>query len=253
MVGPGRPQFVLFGSSMDLMGYNLGSWAGRCIAARVPWLEHKDGSSSVGSGFSQAVQPSLVIVYFCSNDATNSHPSGPGVHVPLTEYVENMKKIILHLKSLGDVTRIICLSSPPVNEAKEAELYRKPVDGQSQSQSRTNEGCRAYAEALIELCGVMDVEAINLWSAVGKRDDWANACLVDGIHLSEQGSKVVVEEILKVLKKKDEEVQWEPSLYWLSMPNEFSEGSSFFVVAPGGETVNPGLHPSSWQLEWMNT
>ncbi|XP_051114226.1 GDSL esterase/lipase CPRD49-like isoform X3 [Andrographis paniculata] len=200
-----------------------------------------------------AVQPSLVIVYFCSNDATNSHPSGPGVHVPLTEYVENMKKIILHLKSLGDVTRIICLSSPPVNEAKEAELYRKPVDGQSQSQSRTNEGCRAYAEALIELCGVMDVEAINLWSAVGKRDDWANACLVDGIHLSEQGSKVVVEEILKVLKKKDEEVQWEPSLYWLSMPNEFSEGSSFFVVAPGGETVNPGLHPSSWQLEWMNT
>lgn len=45
-----------------------------------------------------AVQPTLVIVYFGGNDATNPHPSGKGAHVPLPEYVENMRKIALHLK-----------------------------------------------------------------------------------------------------------------------------------------------------------
>ncbi|KAL9259148.1 GDSL esterase/lipase WDL1-like protein [Drosera capensis] len=43
----------------------------------------------------------------------------------------------------------------------------------------------------------------------------------DGIHLSAEGSKVVVEEILKVLKEAD----WEPNLHWKSMPTEFSEDS----------------------------
>lgn len=44
------------------------------------------------------VQPSLVIVYFGGNDAVHPHPSGLGVHVPLHEYIENMKKIYFHLR-----------------------------------------------------------------------------------------------------------------------------------------------------------
>lgn len=47
-----------------------------------------------------AVQPSLVIVYFGGNDSMRPHPSGLGPHVPLSEYVENMRKIALHLKVL---------------------------------------------------------------------------------------------------------------------------------------------------------
>lgn len=45
-----------------------------------------------------AVQPSLVLVYFGGNDSSSPHPTGLGPHVPLDEYVENMKKIALHLK-----------------------------------------------------------------------------------------------------------------------------------------------------------
>lgn len=41
----------------------------------------------------------------------------------------------------------------------------------------------------------------------------------DGIHFSSKGSKIVVEEILRVLKEAD----WEPNLYWKSMPTEFGE------------------------------
>jgi lysophospholipase L1-like esterase len=45
-----------------------------------------------------AEQPSLVIVYFGGNDSIHPHPSGLGPHVPLEEYIENMRKIIIHLK-----------------------------------------------------------------------------------------------------------------------------------------------------------
>jgi len=44
------------------------------------------------------VQPALVIVYFGGNDSMGPHSSGLGPHVPLDEYMENMRKIAIHLK-----------------------------------------------------------------------------------------------------------------------------------------------------------
>ena len=43
-------------------------------------------------------QPSLVIVYFGGNDSLLPHPSGLGQHVPLQEYIQNMRKIAIHLQ-----------------------------------------------------------------------------------------------------------------------------------------------------------
>lgn len=45
-----------------------------------------------------AVQPSLIIAYFGGNDSMGPHSSGLGPHVPLPEYIENMRKIATHLK-----------------------------------------------------------------------------------------------------------------------------------------------------------
>lgn len=50
----------------------------------------------------------------------------------------------------------------------------------------------------------------------------------DGIHLSAEGSKIVVKEILKVLR----EAGWEPSLHWKAMPTEFAEDSPSDPVGP---------------------
>lgn len=44
------------------------------------------------------MQPSLVIVYFGGNDSIDAHCSGLGPHVPLDEYIGNMRKIAEHLK-----------------------------------------------------------------------------------------------------------------------------------------------------------
>jgi hypothetical protein len=47
----------------------------------------------------------------------------------------------------------------------------------------------------------------------------------DGIHFSSEGSKVVVEEILKVL----EEADWKPGLHWNTMATEFEEDSPIIL------------------------
>ena len=61
----------------------------------------------------------------------------------------------------------------------------------------------------------------------------------DGIHLSAEGSKIVVEENLKVIK----EVDLKPCLHWKSMPTEFAEDSPYDLVAADGKTT---LNPSEW-------
>lgn len=69
----------------------------------------------------------------------------------------------------------------------------------------------------------------------------------DGVHLSAEGSKVVVEEILKVLK----EAEWEPCFHWKSMPTEYGENSPYDLVASDGKTT---INPSEWtfhrEIQW---
>lgn len=74
----------------------------------------------------------------------------------------------------------------------------------------------------------------------------------DGIHLSNEGSKIVAKEILKVLREAD----WEPSLDWKSMPVEFAEDSPY---EPIGADENTHIDVSNWsniqgksQLEMSN-
>ncbi|GAV85604.1 Lipase_GDSL domain-containing protein [Cephalotus follicularis] len=255
MVGPVRPQFVLFGSSIVQLSFCTGGWGAILsdIYARKAdiFLRGYYGWNSrralqvLDEVFPKeaAVQPSLVIVYFGGNDSMGPHSSGLGPHVPLPEYVENMKKIAMHLKSLSDTMRIIFLSCPPVDEVR----VGRGTSGILSELVRTNELCRKYSEACIDLCREVDVKVVDLFTALQNREDWMTACFTDGIHLAAEGSKIVVAEILKVFK----EAEWKPSLHWKSMPTEFSEDSPYDLVAADGKTT---LNPSDWiihrEIQW---
>ncbi|KAB1217740.1 GDSL esterase/lipase CPRD49 [Morella rubra] len=186
MVGPARPQFVLFGSSIVQLSFGYGGWG--AILADI--YARKDA----------AVQPSLVIVYFGGNDSMGPHSSGLGPHVPLAEYIENMRKIATYLQqSLSEKTRIIFLSCPPVNEAK----VRENTSEYFSELVRTNALCQSYSEACIKLCQEMGLKVVDLFTALQEKEDWMDAYFTDGIHLSAEGSKIVVKAILKVLKEAD--------------------------------------------------
>ncbi|XP_013627442.1 PREDICTED: GDSL esterase/lipase At2g38180-like [Brassica oleracea var. oleracea] len=223
MVGPGRPQIVLFGSSIvqysfinggwgatladvysrtaDIILRGYGGWNSRYALKVLDQVFPKDA----------VVQPSLVIVYFGGNDSKAPHPSGHGPHVPLSEFVENMRKIGEHLLSLSDKTRVIFLSPPPMNETQIQLVFGNAIKG------RSNEACRPYAEALLNLCNEINVKSVDLWNAIQQQDDWLNTCFTDGIHFTAKASEVVVKEVLKVVKEAD----WKPCLHWKSLPVEF--------------------------------
>lgn len=255
MVGPERPQFVLFGSS--IVQYSFGNEGWGAILADL-YARKADILLRGYAGWNSrravqvldrvfpkdsAVQPSLVIVYFGGNDSMLPHSSGLGPHVPLPEYIENMRKIALHLKSLSAKTRIIFLSAPPINKQQICESH---LSTDFAVWGRTNESCRIYSEACLKLCQEMDVKAIDLWTAMQQQDNWLTTCFTDGIHFSSEGSKIVVKEILKVLREAD----WEPSLHWRSLPTEFDEDSSYYPVAPDGKgTVNVSDTNIYWPWE----
>ncbi|KAL5170556.1 GDSL esterase/lipase CPRD49 [Glycine soja] len=107
------------------------------------------------------------ILYFGGNDSLVPHPSGLGQHVPLQECIENMRKIVIHLKSLSKKTRIIFLGAPSVNEA---QIYGTSVlQGQ---RLRNNEPRRIYSEACLELCSEMNIIAIDRWSTLWEPCLW---------------------------------------------------------------------------------
>ncbi|KAK1377931.1 SGNH hydrolase-type esterase superfamily protein [Heracleum sosnowskyi] len=192
MVGPNRPQIVLFGSSIVQLSYSHGGWgsilshfysrkADIILRGYYGWNSRR-AIQVLDQLFPKdaATQPSLVIVYFGGNDSMGPHSSGLGPHVPLPEYIENMRKIANHLKNLSDTTRIIFLSSPPVNEVQRHKKKSTVVS----EMVRTNEMCRVYSEACIELCHEVGVKVVDLWTAIQEKDDWLTTCFTDGVHLS---------------------------------------------------------------------
>ncbi|XP_023729702.1 GDSL esterase/lipase CPRD49 [Lactuca sativa] len=222
MVGPRRPQFVLFGSSIVQFSFGEEGWG--AILADI-YARKADIVLRGYSGWNsrqavevldqvfpkdEAIQPSLVIVYFGGNDSVLPTQDGLSSHVPLDEYVENMRKIAIHLKSLSEKTRIIFLTAPPVNESQILQFFG--------TKGRKNELCKKYADACVKLCKEMNIKCINLCTTLKQRDDWLTTCFTDGIHLTPIGSKIVAKEILKVIM----EAEWKPSLDWESLPVEFA-------------------------------
>ncbi|XP_076889628.1 GDSL esterase/lipase CPRD49-like [Bidens hawaiensis] len=110
-----------------------------------------------------------------------------------------MRKIYIHLKNLSTETRIIFLTTPPVNEDQILQV--------SGNDKRKNELCQKYADACVELCQAVGIKSINLCNAFKQHKNWMETCFTDGVHLTPIGSKIVAKEILKVLKEAD----WNPS------------------------------------------
>lgn len=255
MVGPERPLFVLFGSSIVQFGFGHDGWAAILsdIYARkadillrgyAGWNSRR-ALQVIHQIFPKeaSVQPSLVIVYFGGNDSLGAHPSGLGPHVPLPEYIQNMRSLLTHIKSLSETTRIIVLTCPPINEETTRQFHNPLV----YKFERTNGLLQRYAEACVRLCNDMGVKVVDLFSAVQKKENWQSVCFTDGIHFSREGSIIVVEEILKVLRT----AEWEPSLHWKSLPTEFSEDSPYDMVAADGKsTFNVSELCINWSRQW---
>ncbi|PHT36848.1 hypothetical protein CQW23_24548 [Capsicum baccatum] len=153
------------------------------------------------------IQPSLVILYFGGNDSQD--PDFPNSsHVPLHEYVENMRKLAHHIQGLSEKTRLIMLSAPAVNEEQILKTY-------GDNRGRSNEVGRKYAEAGVKLGQELSVPVINFFEALYRKP----GVFLDGMHLTADGSKILFDKIKDVIKNAD----WEPTLDWDKMPTEYAD------------------------------
>ncbi|CAH1433006.1 unnamed protein product [Lactuca virosa] len=221
MVGPARPQFVLFGSSIVQLGFLLDGWASdlaHYYARKADiFMRGYSGWNSrqalevVKQVFPKddAVKPSLVIVYFGGNDSVLYDPDVPSSHVPLDEYVQNMRNIATYLQSLSETTRLIFLTAPPVNEEQMKEVLG--------IENRKNELCGIYSDACLALCKEMNIKAIDLFTLIQQRPDWLTTSFLDGIHFTAAASATVASEIRLAIFQAD----WTPSLRWDLLPTEF--------------------------------
>ncbi|KAI8540100.1 hypothetical protein RHMOL_Rhmol09G0235700 [Rhododendron molle] len=236
MVGPKRPQFVLFGSSIVQLSFSNGGW-GAILAdvysrkADIVLRGYYGWNSRRALQVLDEVFPKgldLRIYTYCRIcvDLVNAVKLEPFRHN--THYFSQLS------------------TSQRGQSSGKHECYLENSKYFSEL-VRTNELCRSYSEACVELCEEMGLKVVDLWTAMQRRDDWLTACFTDGVHLSAEGSKVVAEEILKVLK----EAEWEPCFHWKSMPTEYGENSPYDLVASDGKTT---INPSEWtfhrEIQW---
>ena len=109
-------------------------------------------------------------IFFGANDACL--PGGStGQHVPLKEYVQNLKKIVHHPSVQAQSARLLLITPPPVDEyASEAA---ESLQGLTTEVLRTAEHTKKYADACREVGENLGVAVLDIWSIIMDRAGWA--------------------------------------------------------------------------------
>lgn len=136
----------------------------------------------------------LLTIWFGANDSVL--PS-ERQHVPLVQFVTNLKHLIAIVKSPSSEyhspeTRILLISNPPVNtHQRGADLASRNPPRKC---DREFELTKVYAEAVVKTAkeegvAVADVWTV-IWEAAGEDEQTLSAYLSDGLHLNEKGYEV---------------------------------------------------------------
>jgi len=230
-----RPYFLLFGDSITQYSFStdLRGWGGLLAdyyTAKVDIINRGfsgytsrvatlllDKVFPLGQKTDASVinpNPSLVTIFFGANDACHL-PSAQ--HVPIEEYVENLRLIVGHVKKTCG--NIVLITPPPFEhdmwkifcEANEKpstpRVPREVVETNEANQKpntslcRTNELAGAYAAKVVEVAAQTGVHCVDLWTTMQEEADW-RAYLVDGLHLSHEGNGFLFRKLRELILNK---------------------------------------------------
>ena len=186
-----RPRFLLFGDSItqfsirpllhgfdtmleaaysrrvDVINRGLAGYTTRTGLGMLPhiideWKDHK---------------PSLMIVFFGANDAIlPTTPRFKALHVPLAEYVKNLKKIVQMSQTGFPEIKIVLVVPPPVDETRR--------------HWRHNNVTSTYAKACMDTAKELGLMGIDTFSIFQKQPNW-HRLLLDGLHFSLEGHELM--------------------------------------------------------------
>ncbi|XP_049640496.1 isoamyl acetate-hydrolyzing esterase 1 homolog isoform X2 [Suncus etruscus] len=142
--------------------------------------------------------PVAVTVFFGANDSALKEEN-PKQHIPVEEYIENLKSIVQYLNSV-DVpkNRIILISPPPLCEA----MWEKECRLQGCKLNRLNSVVGEYASACLQVAQDCGTDALDLWTLMQKDSQDFSSYLSDGLHLSPKGNEFLFSHLWPLIEKK---------------------------------------------------
>ncbi|KAK1931133.1 GDSL esterase/lipase [Phytophthora citrophthora] len=139
--------------------------------------------------------PSLITVWFGANDAALASGYDSKTHVPISDYKENLKKIVSQFWTAAPSADILLITPPHVNDSARAELAKD----QNGTIDRTNAMAKEYAQACVETGASIGVPVLDLNSYFNAMNETTRDALLisDGLHFNSSGNKLVYEQVEK--------------------------------------------------------
>ncbi|KAG1684791.1 hypothetical protein DVH05_010525 [Phytophthora capsici] len=137
--------------------------------------------------------PSLITIWFGSNDAALSNGTSSRVHVPIDDYKANLKKIVSRFWTAAPSAQILLITPSHINDIARAELSAE----KNGTIDRTNEMAKEYARACVETAEEIDVSVLDLNTFFNNMSEVDRNDLLqsDGLHLNALGNIVVDEQL----------------------------------------------------------
>ncbi|XP_074065739.1 isoamyl acetate-hydrolyzing esterase 1 homolog isoform X3 [Macrotis lagotis] len=139
-----------------------------------------------------------ITIFFGANDSALKDEN-PKQHIPLDEYIENLKNMIQYLKSIDiPESRIILITPPPLCES----AWEKECIAQGFKLNRTNVVVGEYAKACLQVGQNCGADVLDLWTLMQKDNEDFSSYLSDGLHLSPKGNEFLSSHLWPLLEKK---------------------------------------------------
>ncbi|KAJ8290524.1 hypothetical protein GJAV_G00014010 [Gymnothorax javanicus] len=225
------PKVVLFGDSITQFSFQTNGWGSEIADKLVRKCDVMNrGLSGYNTRWAKMVLPQLinhsspgsnivaVTIFFGANDCSLPEYNSQQ-HVPLLEYVENLRDMVTYLSTVGVSTdKVILITPPPLHEPdweKECILKGCPLN-------RLNVVTGQYADACVQIAGQYGVEVLDLWTLMQKDGQDFSMYLSDGLHLSDKGNQFVAQNLWTLLEKRVEKL---PMIlpYWGDVDNKNPE------------------------------
>ncbi|QDS68799.1 hypothetical protein FKW77_005993 [Venturia effusa] len=234
MNGTAKDTFFLFGDSITQRGYDQDLGFGWVAALSNAYQRKLNvinaGLSGYNTRMGLRVLPRILpkpeqtkirflTIFFGANDARLPNTPQTEQHVPIEQYRDNLKKMIQHPLVQAHSPRVILITPPPLDETLCAKLELE-VWGIDVVR-RTAEVTSQYAQVVRDVGKEMNIAVLDVWSAFMHKVGWEagqpligakgvpqkkglelSTLLVDGLHLTGEGNKIVYQELMKLIAER---------------------------------------------------
>jgi len=151
----------------------------------------------------------LCILFFGANDASDQDLN-PRHYVPISQYKDNLKRLIAKCRDkYGQDVAIILMTPPPVQHEQRIEFQKQRYGDKATGKLERNMDLSGqYAAAAQEVATEAKTLCINLWSDM-QQEDWGRF-FYDGLHFSANGNDFVARALLQTIDKELPELKVEP-------------------------------------------